>query len=226
MFTAKRLVIRVSCAPIALASLLALQGCMATFAPPVQSTHYGAPGRLRPGEMELRAGAGLLLNGTGALAIDLADSLKLELAADVRLVDEPWGMGSAGLRYTLGGKQASTWWAVDFELGLGAGVGGVLDPEHGGQGSEGWQERFAFGTYTGLGFAFHPWDPLAFFVRGRLQGTMAECIPATLWYSAVGGIELTLWAVSLYVAGGVAGYLNERYEDYGFIGEAGLSVHF
>ncbi|HOX46437.1 MAG TPA: hypothetical protein PK668_22730 [Myxococcota bacterium] len=222
---------RIAWAALALLGTSWLTGCAATFAPPMQSTHYGAPGRLRLGEMEVRGAATLFGSGTGAAGIHLTDSLKLELAGDAKLVDsEKWAVGTAGVRYTFGGKAHGDWWAFDLEAGLGAGAGGVLDGDETGDGGEvdedAWRERLAVGAYVGAGFGFHPWDFFALFLRARVQESFATCLPPTFWWSALAGIELTVFPVSLYVAAGVAGYENSVESEIGVLPELGLSAHF
>ncbi len=217
---------------LALAGLGGLGGCAATFAPPMQSTHYGAAGRLRSGEMEVRGAVNLYLAGTAGVGIDLTDSLKLELAGDAKLVDaERWAVGTAGVRYTFGGKARGDWWAVDLEAGMGAGAGGVRDGDgHGDEGGspdeDAWMERMAVGAYAGVGVGFHPWDFLGLFVRARVQETFATCLPPTFWWATLAGLEFTLAPVSLYVAAGVAGYENSVESEYGLLPEVGLSIHF
>jgi hypothetical protein len=222
---------RIAWAALALWTTGWLGGCAATFAPPMQSTHYGAPGRLRIGEMEVRGAATIFGSGTGAAGIHLTDSLKLELAADAKLLDaEKWTVGTAGVRYTFGGKAHNDWWAFDLEAGLGAGLGGVRDGDQTGDGGEvdedAWLRRLAVGAYAGAGFGFHPWDFFALFLRARVQESFATCLPPTFWWSALAGLEVTLSPVSLYLAAGIAGYENSVDSEYGFLPEVGLSVHF
>ena len=218
---------------VALAVSLALvAGCSATMAPPMLSTHFGAPGRAPSGQTLVQVAMNNQLSGTGQVSIPVADDLHLELGADLRPHDESWAMGSAGVRYTVGpakvdGRRPSTGPFGDVEAGLGAGVGGVKAEVEGQpvDTRSAW-ERFAFGGYLGAGFGYRflPW--IAGFARTRMQVTHADAIPTTTWFSAMGGPEFALGPVSLHLAGGWVGYENDTDSSHGPLFEAGLGMRF
>ncbi len=233
--------------PIACCMLLALGlsgilGCAPTFAPPMRSTHYGAPGRLAPGDGEVAVSGSVYQNGAITGGIPLSRNLRLEIGSDAGFGSGRWTLGVAGLRWTLPiGSQASTGDEpsasyqrkgpyLDVEGGFGLGVGGELSDE--GEGLHALSEvgnpwdRFAGGIYAGAGLGYWVVDWFALFGRVRLQIAAASQIPETLWGSSAFGIEFRYSAVSLYLATGVGGYSNRKDQEFGVLGEGGLSISF
>ncbi len=195
-----------------------------TFAPPIRTGHFGAPGRMAPGLGAARAtvgGEGQSKYGGITVSIPVADGLRVEAGGDAT---EYSATGSAGVRYThLAGRLA-----MDAELGFGAGAGGALcgnsgdtaRPCPGSQRDTGtadvhpppplypdglgaW-DRFAFGGYAGVGIGVRPWPWVEVYARGRLQLSRATHVPTTLWGTALGGVEFKLGPVDLGAALGWA----------------------
>ncbi len=142
--------------------------------------------------------------------------------------DDNWGIGSAGLRYLLGGGDGScTGWRGDIEFGVGVGAGGVDERELETRTSSlKWDERFVYGAFAGGGVAYHFRSWFSWFMRGRLQVSKAEFIPATFWLSGLTGPQFTAGPVSLYISCGVGYYVNELDEEVGLLPEAGLTLRF
>ena len=140
-------------ATILVLGVIAVTGCNPTMAPPLRTTHYGAPARMSHHRVEV-SGAGTIYGSGGAWGgLRVAPGLRVELGTDLRFVDEEnWALGGAGLRYTVDGRNAKLWGvAFDIELGAALGVGGVLD-ENNADGRS-WNHRLAGGGYLGLGVA-------------------------------------------------------------------------
>lgn len=224
----------------ALASVLVLtwllisgSSCAPTLAPPLRSTHFGAPGRAGASDGLVQIAGTHQGTAASVVSLPLAADLHVEIGGDVRPTDEQWAMGSLGLRYTLGPPREAgdlhlpTGPYGDVEFGLGAGVGGVGHDDEGApvDDQSAW-ERFAYGGYVGAGFGwrFLPW--LAGFTRTRVQLSKADKLPTTSWYSAMAGPEFSLGRLSLHLAGGWAGYANDDDSDQGPLFEAGLGWRF
>ena len=198
-------------------------GCT-TFAPPLRSTHYGAPGRVDQGDIELGGATGAPgfapLYGGPRLGYGLRDWVSIEAGGD--FARDGWALGYGGARLTLNpDRERKIHGAADLELGLGLGVGGETEAGDG----RSWSERLAFGGYLGAGGGVHiAWFSL--FGRGRVQSTAADGIPWTFWWSAVGGLQFALGRyVDLYGAVGAAGF--HAYEwGSGLIYDFGLMIHF
>lgn len=208
--------------PTALALLLA--GCNPTFAPPVRTGMYGAPGRMRDATFEL--GASGNQRGSGGLfeGFVVAPGVQVEVGGELSALDRDgqWALGWVGARTTFdqlreeGGNGAS----FDLEAGAGAGVGGRLADD-----DTEWFDRPAGGGYLGAGVAWHA-EWFAAWGRARVQLTGAVDVPATLWYQALLGPEAAIGPVSVYLAIGWAGYVNDADDNSGGLLDAGLSVHF
>lgn len=209
--------------------------CNPTYAPPVRSTHMGAPGRLQPGMTGLADGVGLYLNNGPTLSVGLGDApVHLELGGD--FARSAWAMGSIGVRYTLSDRERLNdgWFGAgpsfDAELGVGAGVGGERGTSQPGTAPSGaepvdWDERRAYGGYGGVGFGWHVCRWFSPWMRTRAQLTTAEQVPHTVWLSGMAGGELDFGPVAIYTGIGGAGYLNRIDEEGGLLFEGGLSIH-
>ena len=207
--------------------------CAPTLAPPLRSTHFGAPGRAGTSDGLVQIAGTHQGSAASLVSLPVADGLHVEIGGDVRPTDEQWAMGSVGLRYTLGpprdagARKLPTGPYGDVEFGLGAGVGGVGHDDEGEpvDDQSAWG-RFAYGGYVGAGFGwrFLPW--LAGFTRTRVQLSKADNLPTTSWYSAMAGPEVSVGRLSLHLAGGWAGYANDDDNDQGPLFEAGLGWRF
>jgi hypothetical protein len=207
---------------LALLGMFSLCSCSPTYAPPIRTTHFGMPGHLQGGKVEI--GGGMNINeysGGPVLAVALTDWLQLEAGADINDGSHAWNMYFGGIRASVGYVEDGVGGAVDLELGGGAGVGGEYE---GNEDTMGWKDRSASGWYVGCGAGFQI-DWFSAFVRGRFQASWATGIPETTWWTLVGGIQATIAdSVNLYIAGGGAGYTNSMDQESGLIGEFGLSV--
>jgi hypothetical protein len=217
---------------IALTALTYVGGCNPVFAPPMRSTHYGSPGRLKSGQAEVSGGFQILLVGGSAAAFALNDWLQLELGGDFSLIrDENWAIGFGGIRLTPLRRQAgSLFWAGDLEIGLGLGAGGIWCEQESDNGCYGdgleWTDRFAYGGYFGAGLGLHI-DFFSAFARGRVQISESTNIPYTIWLSVLGGIGFRIVDnLNLYLAGGYGFYRNDLDFVDGPLIEAGLSISF
>lgn len=214
-------------------------GCSPTFAPPPQSTHYGAPGRLRPQDAEDGEIAGALGtegNVAANVALPLAPDVRLEVGGDV---GRSWVLGQTGLRLGLFdsalNENGSIRIAGDATVGGAFGRGGERcgnqAPDSGCDGTASadglpWHQRYAYGAWLGLGFGLHL-DWFTPFVRGTVRISDATGIPTTTWLSFAGGIELDLWdTLDVYAAMGWAGYDNAEDTNSTLFLEAGLSIPF
>lgn len=210
-------------APLALLGL-ALAACNPTFAPPVRSGIYGAPGRLREATFEV-GGSGTQ-RGTGGLfeGFVVAPGLAVEVGGELSALDTDgrWAMGWVGARYSIDQlrDEAGDGFSADVEAGAGAGVGGRLHDD-----DTAWFDRPAGGGYLGSGVAWHS-EWFAAFGRARIQVTGAVDVPATLWWQALLGPEAAIGPVSVYLALGWAGYTNEADANNGGLLDTGVSIHF
>jgi hypothetical protein len=200
-------------------------GCAPTFAPPIRSTHYGAPARVAPGEVEI-SGAGSAYLTAGVYAgLPIAEDVQLELGSDFASPDQEggWRLSVGGLRYTHAPKVRERGFggAFDIEGGLGFGAGGVNSEV-----SNADAGKTAFGGYFGMGAGLHFSPHVALFARGRAQLSTATNVPTTFWGSGVFGPEITFGPASFYLATGIAGYSNDLDQIAGLVMEGGLSFHF
>lgn len=212
--------------------LLALSfaaGC--TYAPPIRGPGYGAPGRLREGQIELGAGAGGYgVPGVGSpwIAYAVRDWANVEVGATVAHKD--FALGFLGGRFTHAPRRdRKLHGALDGELGVGAGVGGrrycAAGPSDCGD-PRPWNRRLALGAYAGGGAGYH-FHFFALYARGRIQASAAEGLPATLWGTAHGGLQFRIArVVDLFGSAGVTGLHNDADSFVGFTYDFGLSVYF
>ena len=212
-----------------------LAGCSPTFAPPPQSTHYGAPGRLRPEDGELAASLGTEGNFAGTVALPLAPDVRLEIGGDA---GRSWILGQTGLRLGLFDtplNEGSIRIAGDATVGGAFGRGGELcgnqAPDSGCDGTASadglpWHQRYAYGAWLGMGVGLHI-DWFTPFARATVRISDATGVPTTTWLSFAGGIEIDLWdTVDVYAAMGWAGYDNADDTNSTLFLEAGLSIPF
>jgi hypothetical protein len=73
--------------------------------------------------------------------------------------------------------------AIDGEIGVGMGAGGynkncLLNDDA--CDDRRWHQRVAFGSYLGGGAAYH-FSFFALYARGRVQPTVSDGLPATVW---------------------------------------------
>ncbi len=211
--------------------LTLLPGCMA-YAPPVRSVTYGAPGRLRQGDLEIAGGsAGAIApggTGSGWLAYGVRDWASVELGVDASR--KSWAMGFLGGRFTHAPqRERKLHGALDGEVGVGMGVGGNDDCSGGQRScdSHRWNQRAAFGSYLGGGAGYH-FSWFALYARGRIQQTVSDGLPATLWGTLHGGLQFRIArTVDLFAGTGLSGFVNfHRQNTYFWSTDAGISVHF
>lgn len=214
----------------ALLALASLSGCV-SYAPPVRSLTYGAPGRLRKGDLEIAGGlAGLNAPnaGGGWLAYGVRDWASVELGADASLNN--WAMGFLGGRFTHAPKrERKLHGALDGEVGVGMGAGGNFHcPDNDTHCDlRPWHQRAAFGSYLGGGAGYH-FAFFALYARGRIQQTVADGLPATVWGTAQGGLQFRIArTVDLFGGAGVSGFVTGASSSRHFFSyDAGISVHF
>jgi hypothetical protein len=218
---------------VAVALLLAAAACNPTYAPPVRGVHYGAPGRLEEGRIELGGTAGgpfFPQAGGPNLGVGVNDHLALEVGGSFNHYDGAWAMGYLGPRVTLvTPKRTGISLALDLEGGAGLGVGGTL------QNSQDWTHRFAYGGYQGLGLGVHfngggprpaPVQTALYF-RSRIEETRAQGLPTTLWVTAMFGIDVTIKRrVALGFGTGYAQYSNSSDSTQGWFYQVGITLFF
>jgi hypothetical protein len=227
-------------APALVATALVLEAataCNPVFSPPVRAVHYGAPGRVHEGELEIGgtiAGVTTPMAGDLHLAYGLHDWASLEVGGTIAGYavgnDTVSVMGWAGPRFTLPRSPYGASLLLDTELGIGAGVGGELCPSSAKNGCEPdhrtWSNRTALGGYQGVGLGVgYRW--FSFYGRGRVEETTSTNIPVTYWPSGMLGVGFDLPRnVSLDAGGGYLGYRNAKDSYDGWFYQAGFSVRF
>lgn len=211
---------------LALATALATTTACVSVAPPVRSTHYGAPGRMQSGMIEAGTEAvyGPYMLGAGPMfGYGATDDITVEAGGEVgRLRAMGWG----GVRWTPlrpEGRDYSL--TLDIEGGLGAGVGGRRCNEDGV--CESTYEDFrrpAGGGYFGVGLGgkikfFSPW------LRLRTQATAAEGVPITSISTAMAGLQFSIVSLAhLYAGTGLVLLTNQNITQLAWVPiAAGLS---
>ena len=107
--------------------------CNPTFAPPVRAIHYGAPGRLQSGQLEVGGSAGgfsVPTVGGPQIGYAIRDWVAIEAGGNLALVSEQqnWTMGYLGPRFTYTPHRGrANRLILDLELGAGAGIGGTIN---------------------------------------------------------------------------------------------------
>jgi hypothetical protein len=218
-------------------TVLALGGCNATYAPPIRGYMYGAPARLTEGRVEVGGTAGGLVTpniGGPHVAVGIRDWVALEAGGNLQLLgggDDRWAMGFVGPRFSFAPRRdAPVHLIADLELGLGAGVGGIL---HGGDGPSDqcpqcderrWTDRVAWGGYQGfgLGAQIH-W--FSIYMRAHLEESTATNIPTTLWPSLSIGFEANIKRrAAITLGGGYFGYDNTQDHINAWFYQIGVTV--
>jgi hypothetical protein len=212
---------------------LALLPACVSYAPPVRSPTYGAPGRLRQGDLEIAGSvAGVVAPGDaggGWLAYGVRDWASVELGVDASL--RGWAMGFLGGRFTHAPRrERKLHGALDGEVGVGMGAGGEAycpDSNSTSCSPRDWNERVAFGSYLGGGAGYH-FSFFALYARGRIQQTVSDGLPATVWGTLHGGLQFRIArTVDLFGGTGLSGFVTGRSHDsYFWSSDAGISVHF
>lgn len=205
-------------ARLCLTALLA-SGCMTSFSPPTRTLQAGMPGGLAASRTELSVAAmgyGIRDNAAapGMLGLNLGRALSSTFAIEggTTLFFGLWWMGWAGLRVT----RIVEPFAVDAELGFGAGVGGFGDPA-----GRRWLEVPAYGGYLGFGAGVRPTRWLGLYARLRAEASNG--IRYTLWSTAVAGAELSFWKdLAAGVSGGVTALDWRR--EWGWVYQAHFTV--
>ena len=207
--------------------------CNPTFAPPVRSVHDGAPGRLTNNQGDVTVALTTEATGGASLSLPVAPNTHIEVSGDV---SPYWTMAGMGLRFTH--PTMGNGFVRDLELGLGGGVGGTLCGNHAqqpltlncdGSGAT-WDgrsaaQRAATGAYLGGGIG-RRWGIFTLFGRARVQGSVATDLPVTFWWSTLGGGELRLGPINVYLALGLAGYYDRMDNAAGALAEGGLAIPF
>jgi len=208
--------------------MLLLGGC--AYSPPVRSLGYGAPGRLRQGELEVAGGFAAVptpMAGGGWIGYGVRDWAAIEVGADGSIGS--WGMGFAGGRFTHAPRRDhKLHGAVDGEIGVGLGAGGsqACRSDEKGCDSRRWNDRIALGGYVGGGAAYH-FHFFAIYARARAQPTIAEGTPGTLWGQAHGGIQFRIArTLDIFSSAGVAGLVTRRDNGVFFAWDLGVAIHF
>jgi hypothetical protein len=215
--------------------LEAASACNPVYAPPVRAVHYGAPGRLHEGELEIAgtlAGITTPTAGSVHLAYGVQDWASAEVGGTFVSEDGTRNMSAmawAGPRFTLPRAPHGASLLLDMELGIGAGVGGELCPADAKTcepDRRQWHDRTAFGGYEGVGLGVgYKW--FSIYARGRVEESVATNIPVTYWPSAMLGLGFDATrSVSLDLGGGYVGYRNGESVWDGWFYQAALAVRF
>lgn len=212
---------------LVLPCLAALAAC--TYAPPVRSPGYGAPGRIRQGQLEIGgavARPGSPGHGGPFIGYGVRDWASVEVGADFSF--RQWALGYLGGRFTYAPKRdRKLHGALDGELGVGAGAGGeqychdtpCAD-------TRSWNQRMALGGYAGGGAGYH-FSFFALYARGRIQASAAEGLPSTLYGGLSGGMQFRIARhVDIFSSAGLFGTHNTRHNDISWFYDVGLSVYF
>ncbi len=221
---------------------LAASGCVPVYAPPARGVQYGAPGRVRAGDLEIGGtmiGVYAPNGGSAHIAYGLSDRVAIEAGGTVAVAPAGpesgsfvMGMGWVGGRFTRPRRSWGVSLLLDGELGIGAGAGGESCASNasnqtvcGHDGLRPWT-RPAFGGYQGgaVGLAYR-WFSL--YGRARVEESGGENVPVTLWPSAMLGLGFDVTQrFSLDVGGGYVGYFNRRDQENGWFYQTGLTLRF
>lgn len=188
--------------------------CTPTYAPPLQTTHGGAPARVAEGDLALRGSAvGLQAApsmGGPALSYGITDAWAVEGGGNFST--GAWGLGWAGARYTHAPRRfAKHYLALDVHGAGGMGWGGSLRGNQEDEGSDGLRasERVAGGGALGVGVSGH-FSFFSIYGRTRAQLTAATNVPATVWGDFGAGVQFRiLKTVDLYSQATWFGYGNQ-----------------
>jgi hypothetical protein len=199
----------------------------------VRAVHYGAPGHLEEGRVEVGDNTGgpvcpILWNPH--LGLGIKDWFAIEAGGSV--APGLWTMGYIGPRFSLvSPRESPVRLLADIELGAGAGIGGEL---HNNQPQDKdcldcdnrqWNQRLAYGGYQGVGLGLQAhW--FSIYLRGRVEESKATNIPLTLWPSFLIGMEANIKRRAAINAGtGLMWYTNSADHSEAFwIFQLGFSV--
>lgn len=190
-------------------SLITLSGCV-SIAPPVRTGHYGAPGRMEVGMVELGVGGNNAAESSGnaTLGYAVTDLVTIEAGGEM----SPFrSIGYLGARVTpLRPEGRARAFVLDLEGGAGAGVGGQRCDETGD--CESREQNFhrpAGGGYVGLGLG-GKFDFFSVWLRVRSQASGAEGVPITSLTTAMLGIQFSIANLAhIYVGSGGFVITNE-----------------
>ncbi|MBL4687946.1 MAG: hypothetical protein JKY37_25370 [Nannocystaceae bacterium] len=207
-------------------------GCSPVFAPPVRTAHFGAPGRLAPGKVEVAAASSGVVAPVGMLGgnVGYAARRNLIVQAGVDGSFDEFALAWGGVQVP-GKLQLSRRWslAADAELGLGGGIGGrkVCDDRDDCVDDElRWYQRPAGGAYLGAGGAVRL-GPVSLYSRVRTQLTGARGVPSTQWSSVALGLHgHILERADVWVGYALAHYANGVDSYSGCVPEIGLAFRF
>lgn len=187
--------------------VLGLPACI-SHAPPIRGHHYGAPGRMDAGMVEVNGSALYFpeLSGAGMLGYGVSEELSVEAGTEFDPASRV--LGFVGVRYTpLRPKPRLASFVLDVESGVGAGVGGLVCDDAVNCSSQAANlRRPAGGAYLGLGIGakikwFSPW------LRVRSQVSGAEGTPVTSISSAIAGVQFDITELAHVYAGAGGGVL-------------------
>ena len=194
--------------------LLGALGC--AYSPPIRGLHPGMPGRLVQGQLEVggEAGGGGLTNGglvtaptTGGahVAYGLSDTLVVEGGANLNLFEGAWATAYGGVRLSRSKPVAGGGLRLigELELGAGLGLGGRVNAS-----AAPWASYQSYGLYEGLGVGLR-WNALGAYVRGRLDASVSNTAPATLWPTLMAGLDARAGEHVVFgVGAGMGGFWN------------------
>lgn len=201
--------------------LLGTVGC--TYSPPIRGLHPGMPGRLARGQLEVggvAGGVGIVGGSSGTapttggphLAYGLSDGLVVEGGANLNFFEGGWATAYAGVRLSRSRPLPDELTLVgELELGAGLGLGGHRYPPP----STRWTQWQAWGLYEGLAVGLR-WRWLGGYLRGRLDASASNDWVASLWPSAMVGLEARAGAHVVFGAG--AGLVGEWTQGHGLVG--------
>ena len=216
--------------------LLLASGCNPIYAPPLRGYQYGAPGRMKEGDVELSGTVGgVLLPTVGGPRVGVAirDWVSLGAGGNFALAQfvDNWAMGYLGPRFTYSSpRKEMAGFAFDVELGVGGGVGGRCESRCGPGGTDydglAWSERLAMGAYQGIGIGGRH-EFMAYYLRARVDEVTATNVPTTYWPSVGGGLEFDIdHKGAVNVGGGYLGYYNRHEHNDGWFYQLGGTIYF
>jgi len=206
-----------------------LPACM-SYGPPVRSPGYGAPGRIRQGQLEIGgavAHPGSPGSGGPFIGYGIRDWASIEVGVDFSY--RQWALGYLGGRFTYAPRRdRKLHGALDGELGVGGGAGGQFycPSQQPCADTRGWTDRAALCGYVGGGAGYH-FSFFALYARGRFQATAAEGLPSTVFGTVHGGMQFRIARhVDIFASGGLFGVHNTEGNVYSPYWDVGVSVYF
>ena len=196
-------------------------GC--SYSPPIRGLHPGMPGRLVRGQLEVGgavggggfgSGGGVLAPTTGGphVAYGLSDTLVVEGGANLNFFEGAWATAYGGVRLSRSKPVGNGLRLIgELELGAGLGLGGRSTFRTG----ERWENYQAYGLYEGFGVGLR-WSWLGAYLRGRLDASVSNTTPSTLWPTLMVGLEARAGEhVAFGVGTGMGGFWNQ---NHGLVG--------